>query len=83
MGRFRLVFVLDEAPEELVRLVSYLETISERLIIDLITIATYTVNGSQILVPQRVEAEPQREETEAVAYREAAGRPLTIESVGG
>ena len=59
-GHFRLVFVLDEAPEELVRLVSYLETISDQLVIDLIAISTYTVNGSQILVPQRVEAERQR-----------------------
>lgn len=73
LGRFRLVFVLDEAPDELVRLVSYLETISERLIIDLITISTYTVNGSQILVPQRVESEPQREETEAVAQVRSKG----------
>jgi len=57
---FRLVFVLDEAPEELVRLVTYLETISDQLVIDLIAISAYTVNGSQILVPQRVEAERQR-----------------------
>ncbi len=61
-GHFRLVFVLDEAPEELVRLVNYLETISGQLVIDLIAISAYTVNGSQILVPQRVEAERQRTE---------------------
>lgn len=62
-GRFRLVFVLDETPEELVRLVSYLQTISNQLVIDLITISVYTVNGSQVLVPQRVEAE--RQQTDA------------------
>jgi hypothetical protein len=61
-GRFRLVFVLDEAPDELARLVNYLETISGQLVIDLIAISSYTVNGSQILVPQRVEAERQRPE---------------------
>ncbi len=61
-GYFRLVLVLDEAPEELVRLVSYLQAMSEQLVIDLITISSYTVNGSQVLVPQRVEAEQQRSE---------------------
>jgi hypothetical protein len=60
LGHFRLVFVLDDAPAELVRLVNYLETISDQLVIDLITLSSYTVNGSQILVPQRVEAERQR-----------------------
>src|SRR5579864_4941475 len=48
LGHFRLVFVLDEAPEELLQLASYLETITEQLVIDLITISAYTVNGSQI-----------------------------------
>jgi hypothetical protein len=61
LGHFRLVFVLDEAPEELVQLASYLETITEQLVIDLITVSAYTVNGSQILVPQRVEAEHQQQ----------------------
>ncbi len=59
-GHFRLVFVLDEAPEELIGLVNYLETISDQLVIDLITLSAYSVNDSQILVPQRVEAERQR-----------------------
>ncbi len=60
LGHFRLVFVLDEAPEELIRLVNYLETLSDQLVIDLITLSSYSVNDSQILVPQRVEAERQR-----------------------
>ncbi len=60
LGHFRLVFVLDEAPEELIRLVNYLETISDQLVIDLITLSSSSVNDSQILVPQRVEAERQR-----------------------
>jgi hypothetical protein len=56
-GRFRIVFVLDTAPEELVRLVAYLEATSDKVLIDLITIASYSVGGSTIVVPQRVEAE--------------------------
>lgn len=78
-GRFRLVFVLDEAPEELVRLVSYLETMSERLVIDLITISAYTVNGSQILVPQRVEAEPQRKAAETTLPIRLQGEGRLVE----
>ena len=76
-GRFRLVFVLDEVPEELIRLINYLQTISSQLVIDLITISAYTVNGSQILVPQRVEAERQHIEssssTEAHSQVEGKG----------
>ncbi|HET8626304.1 MAG TPA: hypothetical protein VFL91_02740 [Thermomicrobiales bacterium] len=59
-GRFRLVIVLDEAPEELVRLVGYLSAVADQLLIDLITVSAYEVNGSQILVPQRVDAEEAR-----------------------
>lgn len=54
---FRLVLVLDDAPEELVRLVGYLEVVSDKLVIDLITVAQYDVNGAQVLVPQRVDPE--------------------------
>ena len=79
LGRFRLVFVLDQAPEELIRLVSYLETTSERLVIDLITISSYTVNGSQILVPQRVEAEPQRKAAETILSIRPQGEGRLVE----
>jgi hypothetical protein len=62
-GRFRLVLIVDDAPPELIRLVGYLETVTaDKLLIDLITMSPYTVGGSQILVPQRVEAERQRAE---------------------
>ena len=64
-GRFRLVLVLDEAPEELVTLVGYLEAVTPELVIDLVTVAQYEVGGSQVLVPQRVE--PGRREPEATA----------------
>ncbi len=66
LGHFRLVFVLDEAPEELVRLVNYLQATSDQLVIDLITISAYTVNCSQVLVPQRVEAERQHLESSSL-----------------
>jgi hypothetical protein len=62
-GRFRLVLIVDDAPPELIRLVGYLETVTaDKLLIDLITMSAFNVGGSQILVPQRVEAERQRVE---------------------
>lgn len=55
-GRFRLVLVLDDAPQELVRLVGYLEAISSGLLaIDLITVATYAVGDRRVAVPQRLD----------------------------
>ena len=63
-GSFRLVIVLDEASEYLVRLMGYLETITtDRISIDLVTVSAYEVNRAQILVPQRIdpEREPERE----------------------
>jgi hypothetical protein len=53
-GRFRLVLVLDEAPPDLVRLVSYLQTTAE-LVIDLVTVASFRVGDQTVLVPQRIE----------------------------
>jgi hypothetical protein len=53
-GSFRLVLVLDDIPRELPRLVGYLETISERITIDLVAINVVSVNGSQVVVPRRV-----------------------------
>jgi hypothetical protein len=61
-GRVRLVFVLDEAPPELIRLVGYLESIAEGLTIDLVTVALYRAGGAEVLVPQRVEPERLRVE---------------------
>ena len=56
-GHFRLVLVLDEAPEELVRLVGYLESVTDSLLIDLITMSAYDIGNSRVLIPQRVDAE--------------------------
>jgi hypothetical protein len=58
-GRFRLVLVLDEAPADLVRLVGYLEAVSGGLIIDLVAVSAYEIDGSRVIVPRRVE--PSRE----------------------
>jgi hypothetical protein len=54
-GSFRLVIVLDSAPDELVQVVGYLQSITDKIDIDLVTVAVYDVAGSQVLVPQRIE----------------------------
>lgn len=83
-GRFRLVFVLDEAPEELVRLVGYLETIGDKLLIDLVVVSSYRLDGTQILVPQRVDAERQVSEPTTPTPRPAgAGRYVPGPRRGG
>lgn len=74
-GRFRLVLVLDSAPPELVRLVGYFASITDKLLVDLIAVSAYTVNGSQVLVPQRVDPERQASEPEpTTTARKATGR---------
>ena len=56
-GWFRLVLVLDEVPEDLSRLVGYLERVTdERLAIDLVSVSSYAVNGAQVVVPQRIDS---------------------------
>jgi hypothetical protein len=70
-GTFRVVLLLDEAPYELVRLVGYLEGLSGRLTIDLITVTAYDVGGTRILVPQRVEPDRVIAETAATTSRSA------------
>ena len=55
-GSFRLVWVLDDAPPELVSLVGYLEHVSSGIVtIDLVTVTQYEVGGERVIVPQRVE----------------------------
>jgi hypothetical protein len=56
-GRFRLVLVLDDAPDELIRLVGYLNAVADKLLIDLVTVAAYTIGDSRVIVPQRVDPE--------------------------
>lgn len=54
-GGFRLVLVLDQVPQELVRLVGYLETMTRGLVVDLVVVTSYDVDGRRVVVPQRVE----------------------------
>ncbi len=56
-GAFRLVLVLDEAPTELVQLAGYLEVIASELVIDLITVEAYELDGRTLMAPQRVDPE--------------------------
>jgi len=51
------VLVLDDAPPELVRLVGYLEAVAGQLVIDLVTVTPYDIDGTRIMVPQRVDPE--------------------------
>lgn len=64
-GRFRLVLVLDDAPPELVRISTYLRLVAEgRIALDLITMASYSVGDTSVLVPQRVDGEIATSETQ-------------------
>lgn len=78
-GSFRLVFVLDDAPTELVRLVGYLESVTELLTIDLITVDAYEIGGSKVLVPQRVDPErvPKESDRQPVRARAIAAERST------
>ena len=83
-GSFRLVLVLDAAPQELVKLVGYLEAVTDGLVIDLITVTSYTVAGRQVVVPQRVEPErPARSEVVTLAEGSGSAVPRPGELVAG
>ena len=56
-GRFRLVFVLDAVPAELMTLVAYLEHVTDKLVIDLIAVNSFKVGGTSAVLPQRVTPE--------------------------
>ena len=56
-GRFRLVFVLDDVPAELMTLVAYLEHVTDRLMIDLVAVNSFDVGGTSVVLPQRVTPE--------------------------
>jgi hypothetical protein len=83
-GRFRLVLVLDSAPPDLVRLVGYLESITDTgLLVDLVTVTQYDIAGSQILVPQRIEPEVFVEPSFRTATNSASPKPVTTEGLTG
>lgn len=55
-GAMRLVLVLGEAPAEMVRTVDFLQSVTDAVLqIDLVTVTAYQMQGSRILVPQRIE----------------------------
>jgi hypothetical protein len=54
-GSFRLVIVLDSAPDELLQVVGYLQLISDKIDIDLVTVTAHDAGGSRVLVPQRID----------------------------
>lgn len=77
-GAFRLVFVLDDAPAELIRLVGYLEAIGDNLTIDLVTVEAYEVAGSRVLIPQRMDPERAPAELQTSVTRRIAGEGATL-----
>ncbi len=56
-GRFRLVFVLDDVPAELMTLVAYLEHVTDKLVIDLVAVNSFTIGSTEAVLPQRVTPE--------------------------
>ncbi|MDP8922936.1 MAG: hypothetical protein M3O34_08690 [Chloroflexota bacterium] len=73
-GRFRLVLVLDAAPDELVRLVGYLESVTGKIVVDLVVVSAYDIGGSRVIVPQRVEPERQSRIHPVVTTSKSTGR---------
>lgn len=71
-GRFRLIFVLDSVPEELMTLVSYLEHVTDKLVIDLVAVDSFDVGGTSVVLPQRVTPE-RHEVTVEKARRKESG----------
>ena len=80
-GAFRLVLVLDDAPSELVRLVGYLEAVGGQLVIDLVTVTPYDVDGTRIMVPQRVD--PERVYTPESPRPAGETRPSIVPTTAG
>ena len=74
-GAFRIVLVLDDAPEELVRLAGFLERVTDGLRLDLVTVSAFDINGRRIMVPQRVD--PLRRPTDEPA-RARGSRPDAV-----
>ena len=73
-GGFRLVIVLDSAPDELIQVVGYLQMVTDKIDIDLVTVTAYQVNGSRVLVPQRIEpARRTREMSDAAVDARQSG----------
>lgn len=77
-GSFRIVFVLDTAPQELVDLTRYLEAITtDKIAVDLVTVSAYEVNGAQILLPQRIDPD-RTPETARMPSRKTKSPPVSL-----
>jgi hypothetical protein len=73
-GSFRLVIVLDSAPDELIQVVGYLQMVTDKIDIDLVTVTAYEVGSSRVLVPQRIEpARRAREMSDAAVNARQSG----------
>lgn len=73
-GSFRLVIVLDSAPDELIQVVGYLQMVTDKIDIDLVTVTAYEVGNSRVLVPQRIEpARRAREMSDAAVNARQSG----------
>lgn len=73
-GSFRIVIVLDSSPGELVQVVGYLQSITDKVDIDLVTVNYYQLGDSQVLVPHRIEpARRVRELSDAQVSARQAG----------
>ena len=70
-GRFRLVFVLDTVPPELMTLVAYLEHVTDKLVIDLVAVNSFDVGGTSVVLPQRVTPERHEATVEKTRRRES------------
>lgn len=69
-GGVRVVLVLDQAPQDLIKLVGYLEAVTHGLSIDLITVTCYRVADRMVVIPQRQEPDrPARLEPTVPASR--------------
>jgi hypothetical protein len=80
-GRFRLVLVLDSTPADLVRLVGYLESMTDSgLIIDLVTVSQYVNGESRMLIPQRID--PERTAESHLPTKATSGVPKAVSSEG-
>ncbi len=81
-GNFRLVFALDEIPEELNRIVAYFNELTvHSLLIDLVTIRLYEVNGAIVALPQRASLDFS-EIIRSEAKRNTSSEPLVSRSNG-
>ena len=70
-GRFRLVFVLDAVPTELMTLVAYLEHVTDKLVIDLVAVSSFEIGGTSVMLPQRVTPERHEVAIEKTRRRES------------